>query len=85
MRLAGITFLVYVLGRIISVVLLTPRTVRPVTFLLVIVFWPSTVERSKFSSGPSTPRAVSVDSFKKHASDCSSRRAYTLTLSLGLS
>ena len=58
---------------------------RPVTFLLVIVFWPNTVENSKFTSGPSTPRAVSVDSFMKHASDCLSRRAYTLTLQLGLS
>ena len=49
------------------------------------VLWPSTVESSSGTSGPSTPMALSVDSFTKHASDCSSSRAYTLILLSGFS
>ena len=82
--LAGMTFLVYVLGRGISIVSLMPRTERPVIFLLVMVFWARTVESSKWISGPSTPSVSRVDSLMKHASDCSSRSAYTLILFSGL-
>ena len=49
------------------------------------IYSPSTVESSSWTSGPSTPMALSVDSFTKHASDCSSSRAYTLILLSGFS
>ena len=49
------------------------------------IYSPSTVESSSWTSGPSTPMALSVDSFMKHASDCSSSRAYTLILLSGFS
>ena len=57
---------VKVLGKVISMISLTPRTTKPAIFLLLILVVDNTVESSGSTSGPLTPSLSSVSSDTPH-------------------